>query len=263
MFEQWRSPFKRLIEPVAKTLVSMHVTANMVTMFGSLGTVVVALITGLTGHLFAGALVLTVLVIFDSLDGSVAALTTGGTQFGAFLDSTLDRIADWAVLVAVIIYFVLHTGVQIVVRTGATGASIAIAPVSLIGIFAALFAIMTSFVTSYARARAQSIGADAKNGIATRSDRLVIILVGMALTGLFNQPWLLVAAMLILDLLGAITVIQRIVFVSDALKPDAFNTHTNNAHASSNSPTNQSSNQHANHYSHFPTNQLSNQSSKR
>ena len=56
----------------------------------------------------AGAVVLTLLVLADSLDGSIAALTTGGTQFGAFLDSTLDRIADWALLAGVVIFFILH-----------------------------------------------------------------------------------------------------------------------------------------------------------
>ena len=98
MLEHLRAPFKRLIEPFAKALVSLGLTANAVTVIGAIGTIVVAFATGITGWLFAGAVVLTLLVLADSLDGSVAALTTGGTQFGAFLDSTLDRIADWALL---------------------------------------------------------------------------------------------------------------------------------------------------------------------
>ena len=96
MLEHLRAPFKRLIEPFAKALVSLGLTANAVTVIGAIGTIVVAFATGITGWLFAGAVVLTLLVLADSLDGSIAALTTGGTQFGAFLDSTLDRIADWA-----------------------------------------------------------------------------------------------------------------------------------------------------------------------
>ena len=193
MLEHLRAPFKRLIEPFAKALVSLGLTANAVTVIGAIGTIVVAFATGITGWLFAGAVVLTLLVLADSLDGSIAALTTGGTQFGAFLDSTLDRIADWALLAGVVIFFILHADC-----------------ISWIGIAAAMVSMMTSFVTSYARARAESVGFEVKNGIATRADRLVIILVGMAITGLTHQGLWLAIAMVLLAVLGLITVFQRI-----------------------------------------------------
>lgn len=108
MLEHLRAPFKKLIEPLAKALISIGLTANAVTVIGTIGTIVVAFVAGITGWLFAGAVVLTLLVLADSLDGSIAKLTTGGTQFGAFLDSTLDRIADWALLAGVIVFFILH-----------------------------------------------------------------------------------------------------------------------------------------------------------
>ena len=108
MLEHLRAPFKKLIEPIAKALIAIGLTANAVTVIGAVGTIVVAIATGVTGWLFGGAVVLTLLVLADSLDGSIAALTTGGTEFGAFLDSTLDRIADWAMLVGVIIFFLMH-----------------------------------------------------------------------------------------------------------------------------------------------------------
>jgi len=76
MLEHLRAPFKRLIEPFAKALVSLGLTANAVTVIGAIGTIVVAFATGITGWLFAGAVVLTLLVLADSLDGSIAALTT-------------------------------------------------------------------------------------------------------------------------------------------------------------------------------------------
>jgi CDP-diacylglycerol--glycerol-3-phosphate 3-phosphatidyltransferase len=205
MFEKLRGPFKMVIAPIARGLVSLGVTADMVTVIGAVGTIIVAVVTGVTGWMVPGALVLTVLVIFDSLDGSVAAITTGGTKFGAFLDSTLDRIADWAVLVAVMLFFELHSDWW---YDGASAAS----PdyVRYIGIGCALYAVMTSFVTSYARARAESVGYEAKNGIATRSDRLVIILVGMFLTGLFHNGLWLMSFIVLLAALGTITVFQRI-----------------------------------------------------
>lgn len=187
----------------------MGFTADAVTVIGAVGTILAAVATGLTGWLFAGAAVMTILVIFDSLDGSVASITTGGTPYGAFLDSTLDRIADWAVLVSVVLYFILHTHWS---RTW-TSAPTASDAVAWTGIAAALVAVMTSFVTSYARARAESVGYEAKNGIATRSDRLAVILVGMALAGITRIDAILTADMVILAVLGAVTVVQRMVLV--------------------------------------------------
>ena len=148
MLEHLRAPFKRLIEPFAKALVSLGLTANAVTVIGAIGTIVVAFATGITGWLFAGAVVLTLLVLADSLDGSIAALTTGGTQFGAFLDSTLDRIADWALLAGVVIFFILHADWWYDINRSSPDC------ISWIGIAAAMVSMMTSFVTSYARARA-------------------------------------------------------------------------------------------------------------
>ncbi|WEV52260.1 MULTISPECIES: CDP-alcohol phosphatidyltransferase family protein [unclassified Bifidobacterium] len=215
MLEKLRPPFKRLIAPIAKLLVAVGLTANAVTVIGAVGTILVAIATGITGWLIPGSILLAILAAFDSLDGSVAALTTGGTKFGAFLDSTLDRIADWAVLVAVIIFFCLH-------RDWWYNPATTSAPdiVSYLGVGAALYAIMTSFVTSYARARAESVGYEAKNGIATRSDRLVIILIGMLLTGIFGSPLWLLAFILILAVLGTITVFQRIFEVRRQMKAD-------------------------------------------
>lgn len=205
MFEHLRRPWKRIIAPIARGLVHIGISANGVTIIGAVGTVIVSILTGLTGWLLPGAIVLAILVAFDSLDGSVASLTGGGTQFGAFLDSTLDRIADWAVLAGIIIYLRRHEVAWALEGTH-SGPDIW----AQIGMAAALFAIMTSFVTSYARARAEAEGFEAKNGIATRSDRLVIILVGMALTGAGLPLAVLSCFLVLLALLGIITVWQRI-----------------------------------------------------
>lgn len=196
MFEKLRGPWKKMIKPVAQALVTMGFTANMVTVVGAVGTTIFAILTGLTGWLFAGAVLMTIMVVFDSLDGSVAALSGGGTAFGAFLDSSLDRVADWAVLMGVIIYLVRLKNFWTFWPQ--------------LGFWSALLAMMTSFVTSYVRARAQAIGLDAKNGIATRSDRLIIILVGLALTGLGLPVAVLSCFIAALALLGLITVWQRL-----------------------------------------------------
>lgn len=204
MLEHLRAPFKKLIEPLAKALISIGLTANAVTVIGTIGTIVVAFVTGITGWLFAGAVVLTLLVLADSLDGSIAKLTTGGTQFGAFLDSTLDRIADWALLAGVIVFFILHADWWYDISRSSTDY------ISWVGVGAAMVSMMTSFVTSYARARAESVGFEVKNGIATRADRLVIILVGMAITGLTHHGLWLAIDMVLLAVLGVVTVFQRV-----------------------------------------------------
>ncbi|MFT8356061.1 CDP-alcohol phosphatidyltransferase family protein [Bifidobacterium aquikefiri] len=226
MFEHLRRPWKRIIAPIARSLVAVGISANAVTVIGAAGTVVIAIVTGITGWLLAGAVLMAILVAFDSLDGSVAVLTGGGTQFGAFLDSTLDRIADWAVLTGVIIYYfrLLLQGSNAALSTTMTSLW-SHQFWAMLGISSALFSIMTSFVTSYARARAEAEGFEAKNGIATRSDRLVIILVGMALTGAGLPVAVMSCFMLLLALLGIVTVYQRIHMVSTSMsrRPSPMN----------------------------------------
>lgn len=206
--ERFRSGWKRIIEPIARLCVRLGISANAVTVVGSVLSILVALLTGVTGWLFWGAFMLTILVLFDSLDGSVAALSGGGTRFGAFTDSTLDRIADWATLAGIILYVNLHSDLWY--DPTETSFPDYMTPY-ITGV--ALYAIMTSFVTSYTRARAESVGCEAKNGVATRADRLTIILIGMALTGLTGQIVILAVAMTLLAVLGTITVCQRILEV--------------------------------------------------
>lgn len=211
MFEKLRGPWRKIISPIARALVKLGVTANMVTIAGAVGTAFFAVLTGFTGWLLPGAAMITVMVIFDSLDGTVAAQSGGGTAFGAFLDSTVDRIADWAVLLGVAIYLIRLKDFWTLWPQ--------------IGFWAALVSVMTAFVTSYIRARAQSIGLDAKNGIATRSDRLVIILVGMGLTGMGLPVAVLSCFMVLLAVLGAVTVGQRLYTVYSSAKEKGLTEH--------------------------------------
>ena len=211
MFEKLRGPWRKIISPIARALVKLGVTANMVTITGAVGTAFFAVLTGFTGWLLPGAAMITVMVVFDSLDGTVAAQSGGGTAFGAFLDSTVDRIADWAVLLGVAIYLIRLKDFWTLWPQ--------------IGFWAALVSMMTAFVTSYIRARAQSIGLDAKNGIATRSDRLVIILVGMGLTGMGLPVAVLSCFMVLLAVLGAVTVGQRLYTVYSSAKEKGLTEH--------------------------------------
>ena len=202
--ERFRSGWKRIIEPIARLCVRLGISANAVTVVGSVLSILVALLTGVTEWWCGGAFWRTTLGLF----GSVAPLSGGGTRFGAFLDSTLDRIADWATLAGIILYVNLHSDLWY--DPTETSFPDYMTPY-ITGV--ALYAIMTSFVTSYTRARAESVGCEAKNGVATRADRLTIILIGMALTGLTGQIVILAVAMTLLAVLGTITVCQRILEV--------------------------------------------------
>ena len=213
MLEHCRGLWKKLTEPIARVCVRMHMSANGITITGSILSIALSIAIGITGWIIPLVFFLAIVVLFDSLDGSVAMLTTGGTKFGAFLDTTLDRIADWAVLIGCILIFYLHSDWWM---HGGSGEDV----ISHVGIGCALVSIMTSFVTSYARARAESVGYEAKNGIATRADRLFIILIGMFVTGLTHNGLWLAIALALLAVLGLITVFQRIFEVRRQMKAD-------------------------------------------
>lgn len=214
MLESLRSGFKRVIYPVAKLLVRLGVSANAITVVGTLAVVVISFVTAFTGQLFAGAIFLTIFVLADGLDGSVAALTTGGTRFGAFLDSTLDRIADWSLFMAVFICLWRSNNKNVCIwMPSVIGMSLKYA-----GLFTCLIALMAAFVTSYTRARGQSISVDPKSGLITRADRVALILVAIGLSGITNQLFWLSCSMILLSIGGIVTVIQRILEVKHGLQ---------------------------------------------
>jgi phosphatidylglycerophosphate synthase len=136
--------------------------------------------------LTAGGILVAVGGAFDVLDGFIARATGKRTTFGAFLDSTLDRYSDSLLILGVSWYFYMINDI----------AGIVISACALVG----------ALVTSYARARAEGLGIECNVGILERPERVVIISVG-CITG-----WIL-AAMLIICVLGHITVIQRITHV--------------------------------------------------
>ena len=214
MLESLRSSFKRVIAPVAKLLVRLGVSANAVTIVGTLAVVVISFVTAFTGQLFAGAIFLTIFVLADGLDGSVAALTTGGTKFGAFLDSTLDRIADWSLFMAVFICLWRANNKSVCMWIPSVIGML----LKYAGLFTCMIALMAAFVTSYTRARGRSISVDPKSGLITRADRVAIILVAIGLSGITNQLFWLSCAMILLSIGGIVTVIQRILEVKQGLQ---------------------------------------------
>jgi CDP-diacylglycerol--glycerol-3-phosphate 3-phosphatidyltransferase len=178
-----------MFTPPAKVLIRLHVTADMVTIAGTAATAGAALWLYPTGHLWVGSLVIGVVACGDALDGTMARLTKHSTRWGAFLDSTLDRVADAAIFAGLIIYFALGQ--------------------DILGVIAATAASALGGVVPYARARAEGLGMHAAGGIAERSDRLIATLLAAFVTGLGASRWVLIGTLLVLSLAAAITIAQR------------------------------------------------------
>ncbi|MGH3333964.1 MAG: phosphatidylinositol phosphate synthase [Nocardioidaceae bacterium] len=202
MFEHLRTFFTNLITPVARLLLRLNVGPDAVTVVGTLGVVVAALFFFPRGDLFVGVLVITAFVFSDLLDGTMARLSGSTSPWGAFLDSTLDRMGDSAIFGGLVLYYAS------VVESEVLSAL-------------ALYCLVTGWLTSYTRARAESLGYQAKGGIAARADRLVSVLVAAGLSDLFDVPVLLEAVLWLLAVASTVTVIQRILAVRTQAKAAA------------------------------------------
>src|SRR5215470_12955832 len=170
MLNVLRPYLARLLTPVGEALARTPITPNAVTITGTCGMVAGALWLFPTGHLFAGTMVCTGFVLADMLDGVLARVKGTSGTWGAFLDSTLDRIGDAAVFAGLAIWLA---------RTGQ-------------GVLAevALFCLVVGGLVSYAKARAEGLGLRCDVGIAERSERLLIALTSAGLAGL-GVPYVL------------------------------------------------------------------------
>src|SRR5262249_21879065 len=193
MLKVLRPGLGRLLEPAVTALARTPITPNMITVIGVVGMSAGALTLFPTGHLFAGTMVCTFFVLSDMLDGALARIKGSSGSFGAFLDSTLDRIADASVF----------GGITIWLATG--GHSRLLAAV-------ALFCLVAGLLVSYARARAEGLGIKCDVGIAERTERLLIGLVAAGLAGL-GVPYVLPAGLWVLAAASAFTFGQRILAV--------------------------------------------------
>jgi CDP-diacylglycerol--glycerol-3-phosphate 3-phosphatidyltransferase len=189
-----RHHVSRVTEPVARRLVGWGVTPDALTVVGTIGVAGGALGFYPRGQFFVGTLVITAFVFSDLLDGAVARVRGSTGQWGAFLDSTMDRIGDGAVFGALALWY------------AGRGNSVTMCAV-------ALYDLVAGVVTSYAKARAESLGLTCNVGFFERSERLIAILVLTGLSGLFDVPELRRAALWGLAVATTITVIQRIVEV--------------------------------------------------
>jgi len=159
-----------------------------------------AVILIIEGHLFLAGLAFIVGSVMDTLDGRYSRMSGKGTMFGAFLDSTLDRIEEGVVLTAVAFYFADN------------GDAVPAA--------ACVFVVLGSLMVSYTRARAEALGVECKVGIATRPVRVVVLSIGLVFGGgdLISDLDLLAASIYAMAALTAFTVAQRVWHVRGELK---------------------------------------------
>jgi len=188
-----RTAWSRVITPLGEALARRGVTADAVTVVGTLGAVGGALAFFTRGEFFVGTLVIWFFAMLDMVDGAVARARGGSSPFGAVLDSSLDRVADAAVFGALLWWF------------AGPGQSRPL-------VLACLLCLILGALISYVKARAEGAGLRADVGLVERPQRLTIALVGTGLDGL-GVPYAQAVALWALVVLSAVTVVQRLVEV--------------------------------------------------
>jgi CDP-diacylglycerol---glycerol-3-phosphate 3-phosphatidyltransferase len=182
-----RAVVAKVVDPVAALLIKIGLTPNLVTVIGTAGISLSAILFFSAGEFFIGTLVVLLFIFSDLLDGTMARLTGKKNPIGAFLDSTLDRVADAALFGSIVIYFANQNSLLI---------------------YPAVIAAFAAQLISYIRAKAESQGIAVEVGIAERPERIILLLIGTGFTGLgFDMA--IDIAIVVLALLTVVTVIQR------------------------------------------------------
>ena len=181
---------ERFTTPAARILSKTGVTPNMLTVTGFLVSIAAAVLIA-KEYFLAGGLVILLAGAFDLLDGPLARATGKTTRFGAFLDSTLDRLSEAAVIAGILAYYAYHEGTWESMLAYAT--------------------FVGSVMVSYLRARAEGLGVKCEVGIFTRAERVVVMSIGLIVA-----PWVDLAIPVMLGIITAlafVTVIQRLIHV--------------------------------------------------
>jgi CDP-diacylglycerol--glycerol-3-phosphate 3-phosphatidyltransferase len=188
---QLRPVVGRVADPLVNRLHAWGVTPDAVTSVGTVGVVAAALTFFPRGSFLVGTLVITVFVLTDTVDGALARKRGTTSLFGAWLDSTCDRVADGAIFGALALWYA---------GKGADDVLLAVT----------LYVLVASIVVSYAKARAEGLGMSCDVGIAERPERLILVLLATGLVGLGVPDLLLAVALWVLAVLSTVTVGQRL-----------------------------------------------------
>jgi CDP-diacylglycerol---glycerol-3-phosphate 3-phosphatidyltransferase len=190
MLNVLRPAIKRALNPVGQALARTPVTANAVTITGTIGVSAGALVLFPMGELFPGAFTCTIFVLLDMLDGVLARIKGTSGRWGAFLDSTLDRVADAAIFSGLVWWF--FRGGHDPVLGGVS-----------------LFCLVCGALVSYAKARAEGLGLKCDVGLIERPERMLISLIAVGVSGL-GVPYILPIGLWALAVGSAITFGQRV-----------------------------------------------------
>jgi CDP-diacylglycerol--glycerol-3-phosphate 3-phosphatidyltransferase len=161
---------RRFLEPLARLISATKVSPNVVTIIGFVLMVGVAIVLA-RGNLVLGGIFIIAAALFDAIDGSLARLMGRTSRFGAFLDSTLDRFSEAIIFLGLFIYFIGRNQ-----------------QLELILIYAT---VVGSLMVSYARARAEGVGVPLKDGLFTRFERILLLIIGLLFGWLTPVLWIL------------------------------------------------------------------------
>jgi CDP-diacylglycerol--glycerol-3-phosphate 3-phosphatidyltransferase len=186
----------RAINPIARGALRLGLTPNSVTAMGAIGLVVSALYFYPKQEFFWGTIVISLFALSDLFDGAMARISQkGASKWGGFLDSTIDRITDSAIMV----------GLTLALMNGGDP----LAPISLA-------ALVSGSLVPYIRAKAEALGIECSGGLAERTERLILVLTSIGLDGL-GVPYALTIGLWTLLIVTAVTVVQRTLIVKAAL----------------------------------------------
>lgn len=180
--------------PFINLFIRLGISPDVITLVGTLGVSAGALVFFPQGMLWQGVLVVTAFVFSDLVDGAMARKLGRTDLFGAFLDSTLDRVADAALFGGMALFFAWQAEDRLYLALS-------------------LVCLAMGSITSYARSKGEQLGFDAKTGLAERPDRLVGLLVPTFFGDVFGIPWLYEIALWLIAVLSTVTVVQRILLV--------------------------------------------------
>jgi CDP-diacylglycerol---glycerol-3-phosphate 3-phosphatidyltransferase len=184
----------KALAPIINLFIRLGISPDVVTIVGTVGVAAGALVFFPQGWLWQGVLVVAAFVFSDLIDGAMARKIGRTDTFGAFLDSTMDRIADAALFGGMALFFAWQTEDRLY-------------------LVLSLICLAMGSVTSYARSKGEQLGYNAKTGLAERPDRLVGLLIPTFLGDLLGLPILYEVALWLIAALSTITVVQRILLV--------------------------------------------------
>lgn len=202
MLTGWlRKTFRGVLEAVARFFNRFGVTPNQLTLIGLILQAIVAVVIA-TGNLRLAGILLVFFSIFDAFDGTLARMTGQVSRFGAFFDATIDRYAESVVLFGLLVYY--------------SGQPDSVTQTLLI-----YAAVVGSLLVSYTRAKAESLDIPCKEGLLTRAERVVLLVIGLVLgtwRPLAALPDALTVVLWLLAILSNVTAIQRVLAVRRTVK---------------------------------------------